>query len=286
MGRFRVPRRWLSQASAPVFALYGGLMAFGAYFAMYAFRKPFAVASFADAAPVLVQYKIALVIAQVFGYALSKVAGVKIISETPAHRRSGAILLLIGLAELALVGLRCPAALEHRLHVPQRTCARHDLGACLRLPRRTARFRSPWRDAMREFHRFVRRREVRRQERDAGRHRQRILDAGRHRPLFRAASADLRLRPRRHAAAECRGRSPARGARADGCGRAALHVPRLRARTHRPDRRLCRAHCAEGLSGQFRPRNLEQPRLPQRCRDLHLFRDSRRGDRAGHARHC
>ena len=34
-----------------VFALYGGLMAFGAYFAMYAFRKPFTVASFADAAP-------------------------------------------------------------------------------------------------------------------------------------------------------------------------------------------------------------------------------------------
>lgn len=98
------PKRWLERAPAPVFALYGGLMAFGAYFAMYAFRKPFTVASFAAAAPVLgVDYKIALVIAQVFGYALSKVAGVKIISETPPQRRALAILGLIGGAELALV---------------------------------------------------------------------------------------------------------------------------------------------------------------------------------------
>ncbi|HEY5083492.1 MAG TPA: DUF5690 family protein, partial [Rhizomicrobium sp.] len=83
--------------------LYGGLMAFGAYFAMYAFRKPFTVASFASAAPVLVEYKIALVIAQVLGYALSKVAGIKVISEMPAQRRAVAILVLIGAAELALV---------------------------------------------------------------------------------------------------------------------------------------------------------------------------------------
>jgi hypothetical protein len=98
------PRRWLSRAPAPVFALYGGVMAFGAYFSMYAFRKPFTVASFANAAPVVVHYKIALVIAQVIGYALSKVAGIKIISEMPAHRRAVAILVLIGGAELALLG--------------------------------------------------------------------------------------------------------------------------------------------------------------------------------------
>ncbi|HKT54910.1 MAG TPA: DUF5690 family protein [Caulobacteraceae bacterium] len=97
------PRRWLASAPAPVFALYGGLMAFGAYFAMYAFRKPFTVASFADAAPVwAVQYKIALVIIQVLGYALSKIIGVKVISETPPHRRAIGILVLIGAAELAL----------------------------------------------------------------------------------------------------------------------------------------------------------------------------------------
>lgn len=99
------PRRWLARAPAPVFALYGGLMAFGAYFAMYAFRKPFTVASYADMAPVAgVDFKIALVIVQVLGYALSKVAGVKVISETPPHRRAVAILALIGMAELSLVG--------------------------------------------------------------------------------------------------------------------------------------------------------------------------------------
>jgi Family of unknown function (DUF5690) len=96
-------RQWLSRAPAPVFALYGGLMAFGAYFAMYAFRKPFTVASFANAAPVLVEYKIALVIAQVLGYALSKVAGIKVISEMPPRRRAVAILILIGAAEVALI---------------------------------------------------------------------------------------------------------------------------------------------------------------------------------------
>jgi hypothetical protein len=97
------PRLWLSRAPAPVFALYGGLMAFGAYFAMYAFRKPFTVASYATAAPVLVDYKIALVIAQVFGYALSKIAGIKVISEMPPARRAIAILALIGAAEAALI---------------------------------------------------------------------------------------------------------------------------------------------------------------------------------------
>ena len=104
LGLLDRPKRWLERAPAPVFALYGGLMAFGAYFAMYAFRKPFTVASFAAAAPVLgVDFKIALVIAQVLGYALSKVAGVKVISETPPHRRAVAILALIGGAELALL---------------------------------------------------------------------------------------------------------------------------------------------------------------------------------------
>jgi hypothetical protein len=96
-------RAGLARAPAPLFVLYAGLMAFGAYFAMYAFRRPFTVASFADAAPVLVKYKIALVIAQLFGYALSKVAGIKVISEMPPGRRAIAILILIAIAEFFLV---------------------------------------------------------------------------------------------------------------------------------------------------------------------------------------
>jgi hypothetical protein len=96
-------RGWLERAPAPVFATYAGLMAFGTYFAMYAFRKPFAVASFSGVAPVGVDYKIALVMAQVVGYALSKWLGVKVISELPAHRRIVGILLQICLAEGALI---------------------------------------------------------------------------------------------------------------------------------------------------------------------------------------
>lgn len=96
-------RGWLARLPAPIFTLYGGLMAFGAYFAMYGFRRPFTVASYVDAAPVLVEYKIALVIAQVFGYALSKVAGIKLVSEMPPQRRAVAILVLIAAAEAFLV---------------------------------------------------------------------------------------------------------------------------------------------------------------------------------------
>ena len=96
--------RWLETAPRLVFVLYGGLMAFGAYFAMYAFRKPFTAADFGDVAGFVVDYKIALVIAQVFGYALSKLMGIKFVSELPARRRAVAIIILVSLAELALVG--------------------------------------------------------------------------------------------------------------------------------------------------------------------------------------
>jgi hypothetical protein len=96
--------RWLRTAPPAVFALYGGLSAFAAYFAMYAYRKPFSAASYAHIAgwPFAIDFKIMLVIAQVAGYALSKLIGVKIVSEMPPSRRAVAILLLIGGAEVAL----------------------------------------------------------------------------------------------------------------------------------------------------------------------------------------
>jgi hypothetical protein len=105
--------RWLSRAPAWTFAAYGGTAAFAAYFSMYAYRKPFAAADYGHIAgwPLGLDFKIALVIAQVAGYALSKIIGVKIVSETPPGRRAGMILLLVGGSELALVlfGLAPPA---------------------------------------------------------------------------------------------------------------------------------------------------------------------------------
>lgn len=98
-------RLWLARANPVVFVLFAGLAGFCAYFSMYAFRKPFTAATF-DLVPgwdFALDYKIALVIAQVAGYALSKLIGVKVIAEMRPERRAGAIVLLIGASWIALV---------------------------------------------------------------------------------------------------------------------------------------------------------------------------------------
>ncbi|PNB52649.1 hypothetical protein C1X77_27345, partial [Pseudomonas sp. GW531-E2] len=74
-------------------------------FAMYAFRKPFTAATF-ELVPGwhwVLDYKIALIVAQVAGYALSKFIGIKVVSEIAPRHRAAAILALIGLSWLALV---------------------------------------------------------------------------------------------------------------------------------------------------------------------------------------
>ena len=89
-------------ASSPWLA---GAAAFAAYFAMYAFRKPIAAATFAHVPqwPFALDYKSALLIAQVLGYALSKLIGIRVIAEFGRRGRATAIATLIGLAWLALV---------------------------------------------------------------------------------------------------------------------------------------------------------------------------------------
>lgn len=83
----------------------GGLAAFSAYFAMYAFRKPIAVATFEDVTlhPLGLDYKSALVIMQVFGYALSKLIGIRVIAAFGRNGRARAIVALIGASWLALL---------------------------------------------------------------------------------------------------------------------------------------------------------------------------------------
>ncbi len=96
---------WLDR-HPPFLALFGGIMAFGVYFSMYAFRKPFTAASFDTVAGIgagiHIDYKVALVIAQVLGYALSKFIGIKVVSELPARYRSIVLIGLIAIAEIAL----------------------------------------------------------------------------------------------------------------------------------------------------------------------------------------
>ncbi|MFT4803534.1 MAG: MFS family permease [Psychroserpens sp.] len=85
------------------FVIKASLAAFGAYFCMYAFRKPFSVATFEGMEVFHIDYKIILIIAQVLGYALSKFIGIKVVSELKANQRVYYLLGLISIAELALV---------------------------------------------------------------------------------------------------------------------------------------------------------------------------------------
>lgn len=77
--------------------------AFAAYFCMYAYRKPFTVGMYADQSLWGIDYKIVLIVAQVFGYTLSKFCGITVIAEMPPARRLGAMFTLVALAETALI---------------------------------------------------------------------------------------------------------------------------------------------------------------------------------------
>lgn len=104
-------KRRLERSNSFVLSLYAMTVAFGAYFCMYAFRKPFSVGTFEGEAPVIgIAFKSCLVISQVLGYALSKFIGIKIISELKSRHRAGLFIGLILIAELALlVFSRTPA---------------------------------------------------------------------------------------------------------------------------------------------------------------------------------
>lgn len=85
-----------------MFSSYAILAAFSAYFCMYAFRKPFAAATF-EGEVAGVDLKIALVVSQVVGYALSKFLGIAAVSGADRSRRALMLVALIGAAELALL---------------------------------------------------------------------------------------------------------------------------------------------------------------------------------------
>lgn len=95
--------RWLQKQQSFVFVVYAITAAFGAYFCMYAFRKPFSVATFEGLHYAGVDYKIWLIVAQVIGYTLSKFSGIKVISELKGSRRIWLLLLFIGIAHAALL---------------------------------------------------------------------------------------------------------------------------------------------------------------------------------------
>jgi hypothetical protein len=98
------PVHWLDRFLADPLglAIWCTLAAFGTYACMYGFRKPFTAGTYVDA-PFGPGAKAWLVGAQVLGYTLSKIIGIRVISEMNPARRRITLLGLIAFAEVALL---------------------------------------------------------------------------------------------------------------------------------------------------------------------------------------
>ena len=82
-------------------ALWAIVAAFGTYFCMYGFRKPFTAASFSEIEFFGFDFKTILVASQVLGYTFSKFIGIKFISEMPYQGRAVGILVLVGFSHIS-----------------------------------------------------------------------------------------------------------------------------------------------------------------------------------------
>ena len=96
--------RWLTAAPDWLFVPYAIAASFSTYFCMYAFRKPFAAATYDELGTFAgLDLKTALVISQIVGYTLSKVIGMRVCSELGRANRALALVLLIIWAQSALI---------------------------------------------------------------------------------------------------------------------------------------------------------------------------------------
>ncbi len=96
------PSEWLQKQHKVIFMLFCGMACFITYCSMYAFRKPFTAATYEGLTLWGVDYKMMLIIFQLFGYTISKFLGIKYVSEMPATKRILAILFLMGMAWISL----------------------------------------------------------------------------------------------------------------------------------------------------------------------------------------
>lgn len=96
---------WLNRVPPAVLAAYAITAAFGVYFCMYAFRRPFDAVTFTDVRflNTSIDLKTACVISQLLGYLLSKYAGATICSEVRANRRAALLITLILVSEVGLL---------------------------------------------------------------------------------------------------------------------------------------------------------------------------------------
>jgi hypothetical protein len=79
------------------------IAAFGTYFCVYGFRKPFTVGSYIESQWFGIGFKEWLLMSQVLGYMLSKFIGIKVIAEMPPRGRARGIIGLVGVAFAALI---------------------------------------------------------------------------------------------------------------------------------------------------------------------------------------
>ena len=96
------PQTW-NRDSWP-FMLWCMVGAFGAYFCMYGLRKPFTVHAYDGLQAWGMDLKASLIVFQVIGYTLSKMIGIRVISQTSPENRARGILGLTLVAWLALLG--------------------------------------------------------------------------------------------------------------------------------------------------------------------------------------
>ena len=94
----------LSKSKPAVFIFFCSSAAFLTYCSMYAFRKPFTAGTYQGLSLFGVDYKVALIILQLIGYALSKFIGIKLIAELTPQKRVQTLIVLMGLAFLSLLG--------------------------------------------------------------------------------------------------------------------------------------------------------------------------------------
>ena len=94
---------WLSKQPDWVFVLFTSIAAFATYSCMYAFRKPYTVATFDGYQFLGLHIKIWFIAAQIAGYTISKFAGIKIVSEMSRQKRAHYIVLLVAIAEISLL---------------------------------------------------------------------------------------------------------------------------------------------------------------------------------------
>ena len=95
--------KFIKSDSEASFVIKAAAAVFITYLSMYAFRKPFTSAQYADYILWGIDYKIILIIAQLVGYTLSKYFGIKIISELSASKRTITLIFLMAFSWLALL---------------------------------------------------------------------------------------------------------------------------------------------------------------------------------------